>query len=226
MVALPFTKAVTRPFELTVATDSSELVQKTVFVVASAGKTVATSVSAPHSLRLVLENERNTEVTDWVTVTVQTSEEAEPEVAVMSALPALRALTRPLWFTVATDLSLEFQVSVLSVAVLGATVALRLRLEPALRLTSLAERATPVTSTRPEVAAITVRSQEAGLEPSWVMTLMVALPALRALTRPVEPTVATEASLVVQATVLFVALVGRTVAARLAVLPAGIASLP
>ena len=54
-------------------------------------------------------------------VTVRTAESFTPflAVTVMTAVPALWAVMRPLWVTVATEGSLEDQVCVLSAALLG-----------------------------------------------------------------------------------------------------------
>ena len=68
---------------------------------------------------------------------------------------------------------------------------------------------TPVTGT---VAVDTVTALVAVKPPSWVLTVMVAVPLATPVTSPVELTVATEVLPDVQVTVLLVALAGATVA--------------
>ena len=69
------------------------------------------------------------------------------------------------------------------------------------------------------VAAATVTLQEAVLPPSFVVTVMVASPAFKAVTLPSVSTVATSLALLVQLTLLSDAFAGATVAAREAVSP-------
>ena len=67
-------------------------------------------------------------------------------VTVISASPTVTAVTLPS-ATVATPSSLEVQVTLLSVAFSGSTVAVRLALSPSVRASSAASRLTPVTAT-------------------------------------------------------------------------------
>ena len=70
-----------------------------------------------------------------------------------------------------------------------------------------------------EAAAVTVTTQVAVLLPSAVVTVMVAVPAARAVTTPELLTVATVVLLELQVTFLFVAVLGLTVAVKLSVPP-------
>jgi hypothetical protein len=78
---------------------------------------------------------------------------------------------------------------------------------------------TPVTETT------TVTAQVAVLPPSTVVTVMIAVPAATALTRPELETVATLALLADQVTARFVALTGKMLAVRRSVLPVEIWSV-
>ena len=69
------------------------------------------------------------------------------------------------------------------------------------------------------VAFVTVTVQLAFLPPSAVVAVITASPAETAVTLPFESTFATFVLLDAQATALFVALAGRTVAVRLSLLP-------
>jgi hypothetical protein len=69
------------------------------------------------------------------------------------------------------------------------------------------------------IAGATVTMHVAVLLASWVVTVMVAVPADAAVTRPLCDTVATLLLLVVHVTALFVAFAGWTVAASVSVLP-------
>ena len=70
-------------------------------------------------------------------------------VAVMAAVPALTGVTTPSLSTVATVVSLDAQVTVLSVAPSGETVAVRVRgsVPPYGMVTAVLSSLTPVTST-------------------------------------------------------------------------------
>ena len=68
-------------------------------------------------------------------------------VAVMVAVPSATAVTTPFSSTVATVVSLDDQVTVLSVAPSGATVAVRVSVPPYGMLAVVLLRSTPVTST-------------------------------------------------------------------------------
>jgi hypothetical protein len=137
-------------------------------------------------------------------------------VTVIVAVPADLASTFPPSDTVATEELLVVQLTVLFVALLGLTVAVRVSDPPAVRERLVLFRLTLVTGT---AAAATVTAQVAFLFPSDVVTVIVAVPADTAVTVP-SSTVATLELLVVQLTVLFVALLGLTVSVRVSDPPA------
>ena len=126
-------------------------------------------------------------------------------------MPTALAVTTPEDETVATDVLLEDQVTDLSVAFDGNTVAVKDSVSPTVRESDVLFKLTPVTGT---VAAFTVTVHVAVLAPSVVVTVIVADPAAFAVMTPVEDTVATELLLDVHVTDLFVALVGETVAVK------------
>ena len=123
------------------------------------------------------------------------------------AVPTLRAVTLPL-LTVAIDSSELFQLTFLFVALEGETVAVNVSLSPSVRVMLVLSRLTLSTL---YTFAFTVTWQVAVLPPSSVVTVIVAVPALRAVTCPLL-TVATDSSELFQLTFLFVALAGYTVA--------------
>ena len=135
----------------------------------------------------------------------------------MVAEPADLAVTTPEVDTVATDVLLEDQVTVLLVALEGETVAERVAVLPSSRLNEVLSNETPVTET---VAFLTVTEQEAVLFPSCVVQVIVAVPASFAVTTPLFDTVATDVLLDDHETPVLVALEGETVAVRFPVLPA------
>ena len=126
-----------------------------------------------------------------------------PALAVMVAVPTLIATTTPL-VTVATEASEVLQVTVLSVASAGLTVAVKVTVSPAFNEAEFLSKETDETG-----VASTVMAQVAVLSPA--LAVMVAEPTLIAMTTPLF-TVATDASDVLQVTVLSVASLGLTVA--------------
>ena len=131
-----------------------------------------------------------------------------PALAVMVALPILTALTIP-FSTVATDGFDEFQVTVLSVASDGLTVAAKVTDCPTFNDAVVLSRVMLVTG-----VASTVTAQVAVLSPA--LAVMVALPTIRALTTP-PSTVATEGFDDDHVIVLSVASDGATVAVSVVV---------
>ena len=131
----------------------------------------------------------------------------------MTALPASLAVTLPSWSTVATAVLLDLQLTDLSVASLGLTVAVKISLFPFSRVSSVLFRDTEPTG------ITTVTLQVAVLAPSFVVTVMTALPASLAVTLPSWSTVATAVLLDLQLTDLSVASLGLTVAVRVSLLP-------
>ena len=130
------------------------------------------------------------------------------------ALPAFNAITLPL-DTVATEVLLLLHVIFLLVALSGLTVALRVNSSPSVISYDVLSNVTLSTG---YTLALTVTSQVAVLPPSSVLTVMVALPALIAVTRP-SFTEDTDESLDIQMTTLFSALDGFTVAVSFWVSP-------
>ena len=134
-------------------------------------------------------------------------------VAVMLAVPAATAVTNPLAFTVATAVLLLFQVTVLLLAFAGATVAVNCCVPLMKRLADVGLTDTPVTA-----IGMAVTRQVAVMPPSCVVTVMVAVPAVNAVTNPVEFTVATAVLLLLQVTDWLLAFAGAIVAANCCVL--------
>jgi len=130
-------------------------------------------------------------------------------VTVMVAVPTLTAVTVPVEDTLATEVLLEDQVTVLSEAFSGVTVGVKVSDSPILSDREVLFKLTPVTET-----GFTVTEQVAVLLPSFVLTVMVAVPTALAVTTPEDETVAIEELLVLQVTDLSVALDGLTVAVR------------
>ena len=105
------------------------------------------------------------------------------------------------------------------VALLGLIVAFSWPVLPAVRFMLVWFRLTLSTLTAGAPPASTVTLHSAVLSPSAVVTVMVAVPALWAVTFPFPSTVATLELLEDQVTFLFVALFGSTVAVSWLVLP-------
>ena len=186
----------------------SEDVQDTELSVASSGWTVAVSVvDWPTSSDTELWS-RVTLVTGVVTVTRQVAD-FSPAFAVMVTLPLFRALTLPLWSTLATAKSELFQVTVLSVASEGLTVATSVAPCPFSIASVVLSRVTDVTGT---TFLATVTAQEADLSPAMAAT--VAVPSFRAVIFPLLSIEMTDSSELVQVTVLSVASAGFTVTMR------------
>jgi hypothetical protein len=218
MAAVPAPIAVTLPVLSTVATLVLELVQVTFLFVALEGAIVALSISELPTLKASALLDRETPVTGTVTVTVQEAVlDPSSVLTVIVAVPAPIAVTFPALLTVATFVLELVQVIFLFVALDGATVALSVSELPTLKASALLDGETPVTGT------VTVTVQEAVLDPSVVLTVMVAVPAPIAVTFPALSTVATLVLELVQATVLSAALDGETVAVNVELLPTVIA---
>jgi hypothetical protein len=214
IVALPPKRLVTRPEELTVATEGAELVHVRFLFVALDGDTVATSVAVAGIVKLRVEFTL-TPVTGTTTVTAQVA--VNPPslvVTVIVADPAATAVTSPDALTVAIEVAELDQTTVLFVAFDGATVATRVLVAPTARLRLLALRVTPVTGVTTLTAQVAVL-----LLPSLVLAVIVADPRPMAVTVPVVPTVATAAFELDQVTDLSVVLDGVTVATRVSVPP-------
>lgn len=129
IVAVPPPFAVTVPLE-TVATEVFELLHVTFVLDAFEGVMVAVSVPVlltPERVIVVLS--RETPVTGIVTVTEHVTV-LSPALAVMVAVPLPTAVTLPLASTVATEVLELDQVTLLSVAFSGSTVATSVEVPP------------------------------------------------------------------------------------------------
>jgi hypothetical protein len=122
-------------------------------------------------------------------------------------------VTTPEEETVATEVLFEDQVTDLSIASAGDTVAVNVRVSPKDSVISVLFKLTPVT------LGFTVTTQLAVLDPSDVVTVIVAFPADCAMTTPEEDTDATEVLLDDHVTDLSVAFDGETVAVKAYVSP-------
>ena len=212
--AEPAAMAVTLPLLSTVTTLASLLLHVTVLSVALLGLTVAVSVSVAPGVRVSEILFKRSPVTATValeTVTVQVAD-LFPAFAVIVAVPAATAVTLPP-LSVATFVLLLLHVTVLSVALLGLTVAVSVAFAPVVRERLVLFKLIPVTAT---VALETVTVQVADLFPAFAV--IVAVPAPTAVTLP-PLTVATFVLLLLHVTVLSVALLGLTVAVKDAVSP-------
>ena len=190
-----------------VATAVSEVVHVTVLSVASSGLTVAMRVALSPSTISKEVLSRVTDVTAMMflaTVTLQVAS-LSPAFAVIVAVPSFTAVTSP-FTTVAMASSEDVQVTVLSVALSGVTVAVRVALAPSTRFRDSLSNLMDSTGTN---AAVTVTLQVASFAPA--LAVMVAVPAFTAFTLP-SATVATASSEEVQVTILSVASSGFTVA--------------
>ncbi len=203
--------AVTSPLEVTEATDVLPTVQMTPLLVASEGETVATNVAVLPTCKVNEEEFRDTPVTETVeafTVTEQVAVLPPSAVlAVIVAVPAFFAVTSPSEDTVATEVLLDVHVTSLLDALEGLTVAVNHVVSPTVMERLEGESVTLVTGTD-----FTVTEQEAVLLPSAVVTVILAVPILFAVTVPSEATEATSGLLDVHVTSLFVAFEGLTVA--------------
>jgi len=147
---------------------------------------------------------RLTPVTAVVTVIVEVAvKPPSAVVAVITAVPGAIPVTRPLELTVATAVLPLDQATAMLVALVGATVAVSCWVLPIAMLALVGLKLTPVTDT-----FFTVTAQLALKPPSELVTFTLVVPALGALTRPVEETLATALSELDQVTALFVASLG------------------
>ena len=131
MVAPPTLTPVTTPFS-TVATASSLLVQMIFLFVASAGATVAVSVSLSPTFNAieVLSNDTPVTRTALSTTVMVIKSVLLPALAVTTALPGERAIALPALDTISTSSFDELHTRVLSVASSGRTTAVSVALSP------------------------------------------------------------------------------------------------
>lgn len=133
---------------------------------------------------------------------------------VMVALPTAFAVTTPEEETVATEVLLDDQVTVLSVALVGVMVAIKVWVSPSTMNRDVWFRDMPVTET-----GLTVTTQVAFLPPSFVVTVIVDVPTASADTTPDDVTEATFVLLEDQVTDWSAASKGDTVAVSTCVSP-------
>jgi hypothetical protein len=126
------------------------------------------------------------------------------------------AVTNPEVLTVATVVLLDVHVTLFLVAFDGLTVAVNSFLSPSARVTDVGDTLTPVTLI---TAAETWTKQRAILDPSLVVTVIVAVPAFTALTFPLLSTVAFDGVSDSQVTSLFVASEGLKVTINFSLSP-------
>ena len=144
---MPEAIAVIVPSFETVATFVLELIHSKSISVAFVGRIVAVrvNVSSVFIVNSVKSNKISViKILTLVTVTVQVAL-LPPAVAVIVAVPAFNAVTLP-FSTFATVLSELFQVTVLSVALVGATVVLSVSLPPTSRASVVLLKVILVTS--------------------------------------------------------------------------------
>ena len=158
-----------------------------------------------------------TGITEFFTVTLHVAILAPSFVfTVIVALPDDTPVTFPVVSTVATFVLLLVHSTSLFVALLGLIVATKLSLAPVTKFSAVLFKVTPVTDI---TGFFTVTLHVATLDPSFVFTVIVALPADTPVTFPVVSTVATFVLLLVHSTSLFVALLGLIVATKLSLAP-------
>ena len=224
IVAVPAVIAVITPVVVpTVATELSDDDQVRSLLLALFGVTVAEiEVVAPVN-NVVEVVDSDTPVTNvgagvgLLTVTTVVAEIEVPSnvVAVIVAVPAPTPVTTPVVVpTVATELSDDDQVRFGLEALFGVTVAEIEVVAPVNNVVEVVDSDTPVTNVGAGVGLLTVTTVVAEIEvPSNVVAVIVAVPAVIAVTTPVVvPTVATELSDDDQVRSLLLALFGVTVA--------------
>ena len=185
MVAEPTLIAVTTPSDI-VATEASEVLQVTVLSVASSGFTVAVRVTVSPTFKEALVLSRVIEATGVASTVIAQVASLSPALAVMVAVPSLMAVTTPS-STVAMDTSEVLQVTVLSVASSGFTVALRVTVSPTFKEALVLSKLIEDTSTTP---LLTVTTQDPIFPPA--VAVMVDVPSAIATTFPFCSTVATD----------------------------------
>jgi hypothetical protein len=131
------------------------------------------------------------------------------EVTVITVVPAVLAVTNPEELTVAMFVLPDDQETALLVALLGATVTVSVSVAPTFSESDVLFNDKPVTEI---IGVVTVIAQVACLPPSTVVTVIVAMPAVFAVTRPEAPTSAIAVLLDDHVTALLVASYGRTIA--------------
>ena len=207
IVALPPPAAVTPPFWSTDAIALFELDHVTVLSVASSGKTVATSVSLSpffNASDALFKFTDATSMTFFCTVTVHDAV-LFPALAMTYAIPSFIARISPS-VTLTVEGSELSQVTVLSVAFSGRTVATSVVPDPSTKVTDVLSKVTLSTG----ITFFDTVTLHAALFPS-AEAVMTANPSVTAVTTP-SVTVAIVSSEVLQVTVFSFAFSGSTVA--------------
>ena len=153
---------------------------------ASSGFTVAVRVTVSPTFRDALVWSRVTEVTGVASTVIAQVASLSPALALMVAEPSLMAVTTPSE-TVATEASEVLQVTVLSVASSGFTVAVRVTVSPTFNDTPVLSKLIEDTSTTP---LLTVTTQDPNFPPA--VAVMVDVPSAIETTFPVWSTEATD----------------------------------
>jgi hypothetical protein len=190
IVVVPAASAVTKPFAETDATDVLLDAQPNVRPLSAdplASRAVAVNCCEPPTATCVTDGLTTTDATGADTVS-----DAEPErpslVAVISAVPALPAVTSPLAETVATSVLLLDHVTVRPVRIVPSAaraVAVAVVVDPLLNV------AAPSATVTLATAIGLMVSVAAPLRPS-LLAVIVVEPAVSAMTNPVAETVATD----------------------------------
>jgi len=193
------------------------------------GSTVAVSVVVSPSVSvsaLLLRRTSVIGISFSLTVIVQLALFPFSLVAVITAVPALLAVTFPIRSTVATATLLLLQLtSLLYVVFSGRTVAVRVAVSPSVSVALLLSRHTSVIG----ISFFSTVTVQLAVFPFVLVAVITAVPTLFAVTVPSSDTVATASLLLLQLmSLLSVVLTGRTVAVSLKVSPSYIssASLP
>ena len=217
-VALPSATAVTKPLASTNAIEVLLDTQVTLLSAASAGSTVSVkSEAAPSSSAKEAGAIETLATGTGLTVTAHSSVwPPSVVVTVTVALPSATAVTKPSASTVAIEVLLDAQVTLLIEAPAGSTVSDKSEVAPGSNTKVAGVTETLVTA----VAALTVTAQSAVYEPSVVVTVTVALPSATAVTKPLASIVAIEVLFDNQVTLLSVASTGSTVSVKSEVVPA------
>jgi nicotinic acetylcholine receptor alpha-3 len=210
IVAVPSATAVTKPLASTVATEVLSDDHVTEGSVAVAGVTMAVNCCVSVGSKITDTGLILTAFTLVSTVTTQVAV-LFPSfvVTVIVAVPFATAVTSPLASTVATAVLSDDQVTEGSVAVSGVTVAIKSIVALGFKVTAVGVTLTLVTSV---TLVSTVTTQLAVKLPSFVVTVIVAVPSATAVTKPLASTVATEVLFDDHVTVEFVAVAGVTIA--------------
>ena len=199
MVASPAETPVTSPSEETVATPGLSELQFTSGTEAFSGRTVTFSWRVSPGRICISSTSKEIPVTRLTTVTLQVSKTVSETETVITATPALSALTLPFWSTWAISGLSERQARVFWVASEGKTEALRVADSPSSRLRLeeliLMSRA----GLRTETTQLEV------ILPSEAVAVIDVVPGPIAVTVPSEETDATLESALVQVTLTSVA---------------------